>query len=268
MFATLGSFGLGTVLSWSAPALPQLSLQPEVRPSLVWPAASLLRLDLEQQSWVASLLNFGAFTAGPLSGWLMPRYGKKWTMMILSVPIFCGWICLITASSVYILYCGRFLTGFAGAFSMLAPGFIAEICEVEVRGSLASFMQVMTMLGLLFTYAIGAVMDWRDISLISAFFPVASVLCLALIPRSPVFLVSQGDVPGARSALQFYRGKNYDVTREITGNHSQLHQLESSYFIFKIWRNHFWKQKICRKQESWTFSARESTGNLSCYQRC
>ena len=68
LFATLGSFGLGTVLSWSAPALPQLSVQPDVRPSLVWPAGSSLRLDLEQQSWVASLLNFGAFTAGPISG--------------------------------------------------------------------------------------------------------------------------------------------------------------------------------------------------------
>ena len=68
LFATLGSFGLGTVLSWSAPALPQLSVQPDVRPSLVWPAGSNLRLDLEQQSWVASLLNFGAFTAGPITG--------------------------------------------------------------------------------------------------------------------------------------------------------------------------------------------------------
>ena len=161
----------------------------------------------------------------------MPKYGKKWTMMILSVPIFCGWVCLITATSLHILYCGRFLTGFAGAFSMLAPGFIAEICEVEVRGSLASFMQVMTMLGLLFTYAIGAVMDWRDISLISAIFPVASVLCLALIPRSPVFLVSQGDITGARSSLQFYRGKCYDVTREITGNNPAPPRLKFTFSI-------------------------------------
>ena len=114
---------------------------------------------------------------------------------------------------------------------MLAPGFIAEICEVEVRGSLASFMQVMTMLGLLFTYAIGAVMDWRDISLISAIFPVASVLCLALIPRSPVFLVSQGDISGARSSLQFYRGKCYDVTREITGNNPAPPRLKFTFGI-------------------------------------
>ena len=148
----------------------------------------------------------------------MPKYGKKWTMMILSVPILLGWVCLIVADSVELLYCGRFLTGFAGAFSMLAPGFIAEICEVEVRGSLASFMQVMTMLGLLFTYTIGAFLDWRNLSLVSAVFPVVTVVCLATIPRSPVFLVSRGDTAGARRSLQFYRGKSYHVTTELTGH--------------------------------------------------
>ena len=71
----------------------------------------------------------------------MPRYGKKWTMMMLSVPIFIGWLSLILANHVTFLYIGRFLTGFSGAFSMLAPGFISEICQVEIRGSLASFMQ-------------------------------------------------------------------------------------------------------------------------------
>ena len=140
--ATIGSFGLGTVLSWPAPTLPQLSAQ-----SCSGSCAGLLILSIEQQSWVAALLNFGAFTAGPVSGFLMPRYGKKWTMVILSLPIFIGWLFLIFAINVEMLYVGRFLTGFSGAFSMLAPGYIAEICEVEIRGSLASFMQVMTMMG-------------------------------------------------------------------------------------------------------------------------
>merc|ERR1719445_59014 len=113
--------------------------------------------------------------------------------MILSVPIFCGWVCLITATSVHILYCGRFLTGFAGAFSMLAPGFIAEICQVEIRGSLASFMQVMTMLGLLFTYTIGTYLHWRSMSVVCSLVPVICVACLYFIPRSPVFLLTKGD---------------------------------------------------------------------------
>ena len=141
-FATMGSFGLGTVLSWPAPTLPQLTEQ-----SCSGSCEGLLILSVEQQSWVAALLNFGAFTSGPLAGLLMPRYGKKWTMVILSLPIFIGWLFLIFAINVEMLYVGRFLTGFSGAFSMLAPGYIGEICEVEIRGSLASFMQVMTMMG-------------------------------------------------------------------------------------------------------------------------
>ena len=137
--ANIGSFGLGCVLSWTAPTLPQLSPGASPEPALV--------LSVEQQSWVAALLNFGAFTAGPVSGVLMPRYGKKWSMVLLSGPIFCGWLALIFASCVEMLYIGMFLTGFSGAFSMLAPGYIAEICQVEIRGALGSIMQVMTMLG-------------------------------------------------------------------------------------------------------------------------
>ena len=73
LFATIGSFGLGTVLSWSAPTLPQLDLEThgvcdtdhDLGPG---DTGLCLRLTREEQSWVASLLNFGAFTAGPISG--------------------------------------------------------------------------------------------------------------------------------------------------------------------------------------------------------
>ena len=66
LVATIGSFGLGTVLSWSAPTLPQLTLNSEF--SNLNATAPSFVLTKDEQSWVASLLNFGAFTAGPLSG--------------------------------------------------------------------------------------------------------------------------------------------------------------------------------------------------------
>ena len=140
-YATMGSFSLGTVLSWPAPTLPQLSN------SCFEACEDELMLSTEQQSWVAALINIGAIIAGPIAGFLMSRYGKKCTMIIISFPVFLGWLLLIFATNVEMLYAGRVLTGFSGSFSMLAPGFIAEICEVEIRGSLASFMQVMTMMG-------------------------------------------------------------------------------------------------------------------------
>ena len=70
MVATIGSFSLGTVLAWPAPALPQLAEQHGL-------AAGHPALSVEQMSWVAALINFGGFAAGPLAGALMARYGKK-----------------------------------------------------------------------------------------------------------------------------------------------------------------------------------------------
>ena len=90
---------------------------------------------------------------------------------------------------------------------MLAPGFISEICQVEIRGSLASIMQVMTMLGLLFTYTIGTFLDWRMLSLVCSSVPVLCVICLSMIPRSPSFLLASGDKTRARASLQYYRGE-------------------------------------------------------------
>jgi len=220
--ATIGSFGLGTVLSWPAPTLPQLS------PQLCGDdCEGLLILSVEQQSWVAALLNFGAFTAGPMTGILLPRYGKKWSMVFLSLPIFLGWVLLIFAVNVPMLYLGRFLTGFSGAFSMLAPGYIAEICEVEIRGSLASFMQVMTMLGLLFTYTMGSYLNWRSLSAVCSVVPIMVVISFYFLPRSPVFLMEKGFKEDALSSLKFFRGGNVDVTKEFNNMEASLNEAKS-----------------------------------------
>ena len=81
LFATIGSFGLGTVLSWSAPTLPQLDLETHgVCDTDLGPGDTglCLRLTREEQSWVASLLNFGAFTAGPISGQCLEDEASRW----------------------------------------------------------------------------------------------------------------------------------------------------------------------------------------------
>jgi len=240
--ATIGSFGLGTVLSWPAPTLPQLSAQ-----TCSGDCEGLLILSVEQQSWVAALLNFGAFTAGPVAGILMPRYGKKWTMMLLSLPILVGWFFLIFAINVEMLYVGRFLTGFSGAFSMLAPGYIAEICEVEIRGSLASFMQVMTMMGLLFTYTIGTFLPWRHLSAVCSVVPIIVVACLSFIPRSPSFLLSRGWKEDARSSLLFFRGKDFDISKEMMEIESSVNNgvKNEGIKIFKILSNTTYLKPLC-----------------------
>ena len=70
LVATIGSFSLGTVLAWPAPALPQLAKQHGI-------SEGEAGLTVEEMSWVAALINFGGFAAGPLAGFLMARCGKK-----------------------------------------------------------------------------------------------------------------------------------------------------------------------------------------------
>lgn len=81
LVATIGSFSLGTVLAWPAPALPQLAEHHGL-------TADHPALTVEQMSWVAALINFGGFAAGPLAGGLMARYGKKVRRQNI-VPICC-----------------------------------------------------------------------------------------------------------------------------------------------------------------------------------
>merc|ERR1719369_1687815 len=100
---------------------------------------------------------------------------------------------------------------------MLAPAFVGEIAEVDVRGALSSVMQVMTMLGLLFTYILGALLSWRTLSWICLTVPVLAIPCLAIIPQSPIFLLQQNREDKARSALRFYKGQSeLLVDKEIT----------------------------------------------------
>ena len=71
------------------------------------------------------------------------------------------------------------------------------------------------MLGLLFTYAIGAYLNWRLLSIVCSTVPVLTIICLHFLPQSPVFLITKDCMPQAMSSLQFYRGDNVDVSQEF-----------------------------------------------------
>ena len=39
-------------------------------------------------------------------GWMMSRYGKKWTMVCLALPFLGGWVLILLASSAWMLDIG------------------------------------------------------------------------------------------------------------------------------------------------------------------
>merc|ERR1711971_881263 len=67
------------------------------------------------------------------------------------------------------------------------------------------------------------------------------------MPRSPIFLVSKGDLEGARKSLQFFRGKSRDVTDEleqIKAEHAESQKIGSVGF-FEIWKKKEYLKPMC-----------------------
>ena len=74
----------------------------------------------------------------------------------------------------YVLFSSVLSLGFSGcAYALVAPMFISEIAEPSIRGALASLMQLMISLGLLFVNAlnINGTVHWNYISAICSGMP-------------------------------------------------------------------------------------------------
>ena len=149
------------------------------------------------------------------SALLFPKIGKKWTLISLSVPFIAGWLLLFFAHNVVMILVGRFLTGFSGgAFVMAAPAYISEIAETKYRGSLSTMMQLMVNIGILFIN-LNCSTNWRLLTGICIIPPASLALWMFWMPRSPIYLISKGNLKNAKESLQFLRGKKAKVEQEL-----------------------------------------------------
>jgi len=208
--ATLGAFGLGNVLVWSASALTDIEDEGD------------LVLSTSQQALVGSIFSIGAAVVPLFAALLMPRIGKKWFLISLAFPFIAGWVVLLLAktgdvsSHYWMLLLGRLLTGFAGgAFVIAAPSYVADLAETKYRGALATMMQLMVTLGILFMNVLCGQVDWQLLSGIAIIFPVLMVVWMFFMPRSPVYLINKGQTEEARKALQAFRGKSAKIDAEF-----------------------------------------------------
>lgn len=143
-------------------------------------------------------------------------------MLTVSAFIFsASAIFMAFAPSVYLLLLGRGLVGCAyGLAATISPILIAESAPTEIRGQLATFPQLMGSGGQFLAYIIGFVItltaspDWRFMLGI-LFVPACLyfLLCVFLLPESPRWLVSKGQMLAARQVLQNLRGRE-----DVDGN--------------------------------------------------
>ncbi|KAJ9579588.1 hypothetical protein L9F63_004773, partial [Diploptera punctata] len=172
-----------------------------------------LKLDADQASWLGSI----AFICQPLgsimSGFIVEFFGRKWSMILVNMPFLLGWILYSVSNSVVMLYVTNVILGIGIGF-MEAPimTYIAETCQPELRGILASMIGVTVQVSFFVVYLLGNVTGWRTAAAISAALPIITAL---FVTQTPMWLLSRGRTKDAERALCWLRGwVTPDVVKE------------------------------------------------------
>lgn len=142
--------------------------------------------------------------------------GRKLTMLLLVIPFTIGWALVTFATNVSMLLVGRFLLGVSGgAFCVTAPTYTGEIAQSDIRGSLGSYFQLMLVIGVLFSYIVGAKTSVFAFNLICATIPIIFAIIFVFMPETPSYLISKGKKEEAAKSLKWLRGDEYDYSNEL-----------------------------------------------------
>ncbi|XP_037254941.1 solute carrier family 2, facilitated glucose transporter member 8 isoform X1 [Falco biarmicus] len=221
--AVLGPLSFGFVLGYSSPVIPVLREISDPK----------LRLHGDQASWFGSVVTLGAAAGGILGGYLIDKVGRKLSLMLCSIPYVFGYVVIISAQNVWMLYFGRMLTGLAsGITSLVVPVYISEVSHPKVRGMLVSCVQLMVVTGILGVYVAGIevralgykeelssflpfrypgiTLNWRWLAVLCSFPSCIMLLLMSFMPETPRFLLNRNKRSEAIASLRFLRGPHVD----------------------------------------------------------
>lgn len=212
--ATLMAFNAGTILAWTAPALPVLES-----------ANSPLNCNITESeaSWIGSLAAVGALCGALPSGYISETFGRKLPLLALGIPSVISWAMKLQGTSLEMLYAARLIGGFtAGAASGISPMYIGEIAESSIRGTLGTFFQLMLTVGILYVYVVGTFFSYKSLQVMCGIIPVVFMLLFLKAPDSPTYLLKKGRRHDAEKALRFLRGPSYDIHTELNNIQYEL----------------------------------------------
>ncbi|XP_042873713.1 facilitated trehalose transporter Tret1-like [Penaeus japonicus] len=209
--ATLGALALGSVIGYTTHSLSQLTAEDKTT------SGDELRLTSTEGSWFASSANLGAVVGGVIGGLAASRIGRRGTLLAAAPPFIAGWLMIAFANDFSLLLLGRLLTGVCmGAVCTVAPPYIGEFASPDIRGALGSCFQVMLTTGILYAFVLGAlVRSWRLQAILCTIPLVLLLICMFFAMESPIFLLTKGKKDEAATALQHFRGKDYNIEEEM-----------------------------------------------------
>ena len=181
------------------------------------PMSEQLGLTVDNEGLVTSTLLVGAALGAALIGRLSDGWGRRKTIILLSLIFFVGTLACVLAPGLATLLVGRFLLGLAvGGASTVVPVFLAELAPYEIRGSLSGRNEMMIVVGQLAAFIMNAILGsalghidgvWRIMLLVAALPAIALFIGMIRVPESPRWLMARGRYDEALAVLKTIRSE-------------------------------------------------------------
>ncbi|XP_049877868.1 facilitated trehalose transporter Tret1-like [Pectinophora gossypiella] len=199
---SMGSLIVGFSSGYTSPALPKMN--------------ATLSLTIEEESWIGGLMPLAALVGGICGGPLIEYIGRKRTIMAIALPFSLGWVLIASASNVMMVFAGRVFCGICvGIGSLSFPVYLGETLQPEVRGALGLLPTAFGNTGILLVFFLGTYLDWTHLAYFGACLSVPFVLLMLFAPETPRWYVTKGRPEDAAKALQWLRGKQYNIEKEM-----------------------------------------------------
>lgn len=225
LVATMGALAFGYDTGIIAGALPFMTLPAD---------QGGLGLNPVSEGLITASLIVGAAFGSLGSGYLSDRFGRRFTLRVLSLLFIAGALGTAIAPSVSLMIAARFLLGIAvGGGSATVPVFIAEIAGPSRRARLVSRNELMIVSGQLLAYVLSALLAallhtpgiWRYMLGIAMVPGILLLIGTFFVPASPRWLASKGRFDEAKAVLVQLRDTTAEAEKEVEDMKNQEQQV-------------------------------------------
>ncbi|GAB6030104.1 hypothetical protein CHUAL_005783 [Chamberlinius hualienensis] len=252
LVACLILFVNGATLSFST-YLPQ-SMDSEKSPFYIGP---------NRESWIASIIEFGAMAGSMLAAFLPQWLGRKSALLISCFPFAFGYLLIISSPNVNVMYAGRFITGIGCSLAFgTAIIYITEIAPTKIRGSLAEITFTVNAIGAAlsnwYSSTMGTYVNWNWIGVTNIGITLLSALAICTVPETPRWLLSKAKKEQVPEKAKFYEDKAKNVLKKLRNNYNLDAELDSIREALKFGRQQIY---ISVENEEQTRQRLEGTGS-------
>ncbi|XP_047435440.1 solute carrier family 2 member 15b [Mugil cephalus] len=188
-------------------------------------------------SLTVSVFAIGGMFGSLLVGRLVTKYGRKGTLVRITVLVFIGGALMAFSRwnrNPWMVIIGRFITGLHSGISLsVVPMYLGEIAPKNLRGFLGLIPSIHICLGVFIAQVLGLSEllgkeeDWPLLLSIIVFPTVVQLMLLPWFPESPRYLlIEKGNVHATIKALKWFRSKG-NIQAEIEEMQEEQRSLSS-----------------------------------------